>query len=147
MMIAPNYLRHPRWVLGRKRDSSEWWSCLPTDGPGRHRVNHTAFDGISRLMARPEGFEPPTPRFVVWCSIQLSYGRLPKKTKELCAFPRSLKSLFRTAPREGREGAAAAFFRPAARGGQSTRRAATRRGRRFISESCLDQVSGGNTTQ
>ena len=27
-------------------------------------------------MARPEGFEPPTPRFVVWCSIQLSYGRV-----------------------------------------------------------------------
>jgi hypothetical protein len=29
------------------------------------------------LVARPEGFEPPTPRFVVWCSIQLSYGRMP----------------------------------------------------------------------
>ena len=29
-------------------------------------------------MARPKGFEPLTPRFVVWCSIQLSYGRLPK---------------------------------------------------------------------
>jgi hypothetical protein len=28
------------------------------------------------LMARPNGFEPLTPRFVVWCSIQLSYGRL-----------------------------------------------------------------------
>ena len=28
------------------------------------------------LMARPEGFEPPTPKFVVWCSIQLSYGRI-----------------------------------------------------------------------
>jgi hypothetical protein len=28
-------------------------------------------------MARPERFERPTPRFVVWCSIQLSYGRLP----------------------------------------------------------------------
>ena len=27
-------------------------------------------------MARPKGFEPLTPRFVVWCSIQLSYGRL-----------------------------------------------------------------------
>jgi hypothetical protein len=27
-------------------------------------------------MARPERFELPTPRFVVWCSIQLSYGRL-----------------------------------------------------------------------
>jgi hypothetical protein len=26
-------------------------------------------------MARPEGFEPPTPRSVVWCSVQLSYGR------------------------------------------------------------------------
>ena len=26
-------------------------------------------------VARPERFERPTPRFVVWCSIQLSYGR------------------------------------------------------------------------
>ena len=25
-------------------------------------------------LAHPEGLEPPTPRFVVWCSIQLSYG-------------------------------------------------------------------------
>ena len=32
----------------------------------------------NRKVARPEGFEPPTPKFVVWCSIQLSYGRLPK---------------------------------------------------------------------
>ena len=30
-------------------------------------------------MARPEGFEPPTPKFVVWCSIQLSYGRVPRQ--------------------------------------------------------------------
>src|SRR5207248_8893817 len=28
-------------------------------------------------MARPRGVEPLTPRSVVWCSIQLSYGRLP----------------------------------------------------------------------
>ena len=26
------------------------------------------------IMADPERFERPTPRFVVWCSIQLSYG-------------------------------------------------------------------------
>ena len=32
-------------------------------------------------MARPEGFEPPTPKFVAWCSIQLSYGRAER---ELC---------------------------------------------------------------
>jgi hypothetical protein len=28
-----------------------------------------------KTLARPERFELPTPRFVVWCSIQLSYGR------------------------------------------------------------------------
>jgi hypothetical protein len=27
------------------------------------------------VLARSEGFEPPTPRFEVWCSIQLSYER------------------------------------------------------------------------
>jgi hypothetical protein len=27
------------------------------------------------MLARSEGFEPPTPRFEVWCSIQLSYER------------------------------------------------------------------------
>src|SRR5690606_28020795 len=31
--------------------------------------------GLSFVLARPEGFEPPTPKFVAWCSIQLSYGR------------------------------------------------------------------------
>ena len=31
-------------------------------------------------MARPKGFEPLTPRFVVWCSIQLSYGRAAFET-------------------------------------------------------------------
>jgi hypothetical protein len=30
---------------------------------------------VRQEMARPEGFEPPTPRSVVWCSVQLSYGR------------------------------------------------------------------------
>ena len=31
---------------------------------------------FSILLARPKRFELLTPRFVVWCSIQLSYGRL-----------------------------------------------------------------------
>ena len=34
-------------------------------------------------MARPKGFEPLTPRFVVWCSIQLSYGRPPRRTWDI----------------------------------------------------------------
>ena len=29
-----------------------------------------------KKMARPKRFELLTPRFVVWCSIQLSYGRV-----------------------------------------------------------------------
>jgi hypothetical protein len=33
-----------------------------------------------KTLARPKGFEPLTPRFVVWCSIQLSYGRAALET-------------------------------------------------------------------
>lgn len=33
-------------------------------------------------MARPKGFEPLTPRFVVWCSIQLSYGRAVRAARQ-----------------------------------------------------------------
>ena len=32
-------------------------------------------------MAHPKGFEPLTPRFVVWCSIQLSYGCLCRRMR------------------------------------------------------------------
>ena len=41
----------------------------------RSRVWYRSVVSISGKMARPEGFEPPTPKFVAWCSIQLSYGR------------------------------------------------------------------------
>ena len=33
-------------------------------------------------MARPKRFELLTPRFVVWCSIQLSYGRVLRIARE-----------------------------------------------------------------
>ncbi len=32
-------------------------------------------------MARRKGFEPLTPRFEVWCSIQLSYRRRLRETR------------------------------------------------------------------
>ena len=44
--------------------------------PDRLKTVIGAFSGTWREdVARPKGFEPLTPRFVVWCSIQLSYGR------------------------------------------------------------------------
>jgi hypothetical protein len=36
--------------------------------------NHRDFKVLR--VARPKRFELLTPRFVVWCSIQLSYGRV-----------------------------------------------------------------------
>lgn len=44
----------------------------------KKKADELAFVGFS-CMARPEGFEPPTPKFVAWCSIQLSYGRRVKE--------------------------------------------------------------------
>jgi hypothetical protein len=42
-----------------------------------------ASEGMKRRqksgMARPKRFELLTPRFVVWCSIQLSYGRAARQ--------------------------------------------------------------------
>lgn len=36
-----------------------------------------------KLLAHPKRFELLTPRFVVWCSIQLSYGCLPEAVEPL----------------------------------------------------------------
>jgi hypothetical protein len=44
-------------------------------GSARFAINFTNISNSLKIMARPKGFEPLTPRFVVWCSIQLSYGR------------------------------------------------------------------------
>ena len=61
----------------------------------------TASSHFCSGVARPEGFEPPTPRFVVWCSIQLSYGRMPMaaQTRPLlsgCASQTPTRSLVST---------------------------------------------------
>ena len=46
----------------------------------------------NRLLARPKRFELLTPRFVVWCSIQLSYGRVFRQA--LGQRPRCIRSKF-----------------------------------------------------
>ena len=53
-------------------------------------------------MARSEGFEPPTPRFVVWCSIQLSYERAQARRPA----PATRRTLSKSP--QGRKGAAGA---------------------------------------
>ena len=55
-------------------------------------------------LVRPEGLEPPTPRFEAWCSIQLSYGRTrPDDTAAGAGSPR---------PSVTRSGSAGACSRP-----------------------------------
>ena len=47
---------------------------------------------LGRKVARWGGFEPPTPRFVVWCSIQLSYQRRPFAEQQCSASERLSKA-------------------------------------------------------
>ena len=42
-------------------------------------------------LARPEGFEPPTLGSEVRCSVQLSYGRVPKTLIKLTSFLRAVQ--------------------------------------------------------
>src|SRR5215510_10181826 len=46
------------------------------------RINRAKSSKFNGLLARPKRFELLTPRFVVWCSIQLSYGRVLRIARE-----------------------------------------------------------------
>ena len=46
-----------------------------------HRIS--VVSSIAEEMAHPKRFELLTPRFVVWCSIQLSYGCVPEAAEPL----------------------------------------------------------------
>ena len=51
--------------------------CCPTQCVVKgEKIAQKFWIKIKELLARPKRFELLTPRFVVWCSIQLSYGRL-----------------------------------------------------------------------
>src|SRR5262249_14757198 len=50
------------------------WFLLGAAG-GPHSRDSENMKNSNVLLARRKGFEPLTPRFEVWCSIQLSYRR------------------------------------------------------------------------
>ena len=59
---------------GTTRKGKDFGGVVPRWFHGIAAPTVTFHNPLKRL-ARRGGFEPPTPRFVVWCSIQLSYGR------------------------------------------------------------------------
>jgi hypothetical protein len=54
--------------------------------PDTKKAKVLSLANLFDFMARPKRFELLTPRFVVWCSIQLSYGRVLRIAREV--FPR-----------------------------------------------------------
>jgi hypothetical protein len=82
-------LRAPRYAdsylspaqLGRGTSNSARTSSTPCRCHAEKSILHGVCSGAALLsmfiavLARPKGFEPPTPRFVVWCPIQLRYRR------------------------------------------------------------------------
>src|SRR6476660_8956821 len=68
------------------------WHWIGTSAGGTQAVK--TINTLS-LLARPKGFEPLTPRFVVWCSIQLSYGRPAGAREALCRKSRQARRMGR----------------------------------------------------
>ena len=78
--------------------------------PAARKKRAGKMPALFRLVARPERFELPTPKFVAWCSIQLSYGR--KKQKRNCAEPGRLRQSWNDGKLAETEGDAASDQRP-----------------------------------
>ena len=95
------------------RPPSLWTSPPNRRGPGKQAIEFSSSSALVigqiqknqclNVLARPKRFELLTPKFVVWCSIQLSYGRLKsvekrrkraptKQRRALAAFARAGKS-------------------------------------------------------
>ena len=55
-------------------------------------VRANGIDIAGKSLARRKGFEPLTPRFEVWCSIQLSYRR-PAPRGRIMARPKGFEPL------------------------------------------------------
>ena len=74
-------------TLDRRRGEGVWPTDIKRDEARQHGRDQSSGDTPAflerlrevliskRKLARPKRFELLTPRFVVWCSIQLSYGR------------------------------------------------------------------------
>jgi hypothetical protein len=65
-------------VRGKRRQREQTGGNAKVFDRRFHGRLHTRFMALhdrSRKLARRKGFEPLTPRFEVWCSIQLSYRR------------------------------------------------------------------------
>ena len=69
--------RHAIQVAAPK--ATETCRLEPAPNPFGAKVLTISPERTLGKMARPKGFEPLTPRFVVWCSIQLSYGRTARR--------------------------------------------------------------------
>src|SRR5215472_2429918 len=65
----------PNSLYRRSTTGSSKNPAIGRDADGK-QIRRAALHESLPIVARPRGVEPLTPRSVVWCSIQLSYGRV-----------------------------------------------------------------------
>ena len=125
-------------------DNGSFRSCFRSQTQQK-RISHERGAKCVKRLARSERFELPTPRFVVWCSIQLSYERVCGRAS-------------RRPGRDGVETASGASLKPSTRlGNRHPRHDASglaqarprlfHRGHRFILTRRRPGLQGGNVKQ